>query len=164
MCVQCGSRTGAAFGLMAAELGWSCCGRWVVPVCTGQWWQLWFRSQSPGELQNTQACPQRFEFIPSGVRPWHCFCFCCLISPDDSAWQSGVRPTPGERQAGSGSQWGKGIELGGGGRQCLSAIQRDHSGSWKGAFHYLARDLGLHPESRGEPLKGFKQANGGLSC
>jgi len=28
-------------------------------------------------------------------------------------------------------------------------------------FSLLARDLGLHPESRGEPLQGLKQEKGG---
>ena len=128
-------QVGNCLWVEAHELGQSCCGRGVVPVCSGPWWWLWFRSQSPGELQRAQACPQRFQFIVSGVRPWHCFCFGCVSSPDDTDWQAGVRTTHRLRETVEQRHWA-------GGCKCLPVIQSDHKRGWKGAFHYWPGTLG----------------------
>lgn len=65
-----------------------------------QWWQAWFKSESPGELRKYPGLLSKilihYHSIKQGPDIVY---FCSLISPDDSDLHSGLRMTHRERQA-----------------------------------------------------------------
>lgn len=135
VCIQPWSMSGTAFGWRPTSWVGPAAGEELCLCAQGRGDGSGLDHKSPGELQCAQACLQRFQFILSGVRPWHCFCFGCVSSPDDTDWQAGVRATHRLRELVEQSHWA-------GGCKCLPVIQSDHKGGWKGAFHYWPGTLG----------------------
>lgn len=156
VCIQSRSRTRAVLGADGSLTGRSCWGveEGCMPVCG-------LNQSHPGELSQYAGPTLRdpnssyLEWGPAIV----CFCFLLFNFPQmilmcSQSWE----PLMVGDQPGSGCCLSKGTEL------CPSVVESSQEGGLLRLFLPLAKKLWLHHESKGKPLKGFKQENEGISC